>query len=235
MHSQAMVSASNIPQHIFSGNIQQTARLYATSVRLKQLKLTSFCLISCARAPLAFSYLQILKFNCHGYFGFYLYTENVLYSEKAWTCIQNDITQQRRSADGYVTTSWPGRSCVIPFWTHAKCPLFFITYLPTWLHAMHTICKIVGSTLSYAMQCYVFERKPCGFFWQLNQDTPLSILTFDSRIIYGKSVVKEILEHEPCLRPISNDYTIGIYIGKLSQIFILPIHLAHYLYITIAY
>ena len=160
---------------------QQTARLNATSVRLKKLKLTSFCLISCPRAPLAFSYLQILKFNCHGYFGFYLYTENVLYSEKAWTCIQNDITQQRRSPDGYVTTSWPGRSCVIPFWTHAKCPLFFITYLPTWLHAIHTICKIVGSTLSYAMQCYVLnDNRVVSFgswikihlwaFWHLIQE-----------------------------------------------------------------
>ena len=39
-------------------------------------------------------------------------------------------------------------SCVTPFWTHAKCLLAFISYLPTWVKANYTFIKTVYSTRS---------------------------------------------------------------------------------------
>ena len=36
-------------------------------------------------------------------------------------------------------------SCVMPFWTHAKCLLAFISYLPMWIKAKYTSIKTVYS------------------------------------------------------------------------------------------
>ena len=40
-------------------------------------------------------------------------------------------------------------SCVMPFWTHAKCLLAFISYLPMWKKAKYTFIKTVYSPRFY--------------------------------------------------------------------------------------
>ena len=40
-------------------------------------------------------------------------------------------------------------SCVMPFWTHAKCILAFISYLPMWIKAKYTFIKTVYSPRFY--------------------------------------------------------------------------------------
>ena len=40
-------------------------------------------------------------------------------------------------------------SCVMPFWTHAKCLLAFISYLPMWMKAKYTFIKTVYSPRFY--------------------------------------------------------------------------------------
>ena len=40
-------------------------------------------------------------------------------------------------------------SCVMPFWTHAKCLLAFISYLPMWIKAKYTFVKTVYSPQFY--------------------------------------------------------------------------------------
>ena len=40
-------------------------------------------------------------------------------------------------------------SCVMPFWTHAKCLLAFISYLPVWIKAKYTFIKTVYSPRFY--------------------------------------------------------------------------------------
>ena len=40
-------------------------------------------------------------------------------------------------------------SCVMPFWTHAKCLLAFISYLPMWIKAKYTFIKTVNSPWFY--------------------------------------------------------------------------------------
>ena len=40
-------------------------------------------------------------------------------------------------------------SCVMPFWTHAKCLLAFISYLPMWIKAKYTFIKTVYSRRFY--------------------------------------------------------------------------------------
>ena len=40
-------------------------------------------------------------------------------------------------------------SCVIPFWTHAKCLLAFISYFPMWIKAKYTFIKTVYSPRFY--------------------------------------------------------------------------------------
>ena len=40
-------------------------------------------------------------------------------------------------------------SCVMPFWTHAKCLLAFISYLPMWIKAKYTFIKTVYSPRFY--------------------------------------------------------------------------------------
>ena len=39
--------------------------------------------------------------------------------------------------------------CVMPFWTHAKCLLAFISYLPMWIKAKYTFIKTVYSPRFY--------------------------------------------------------------------------------------
>ena len=59
----------------------------------------------------------------------------VMYSEKAWACVQCGITQRGRLANGDMTMSPQGElSCLhAPIlewcWTNAKCVLAFISYL----------------------------------------------------------------------------------------------------------
>ena len=40
-------------------------------------------------------------------------------------------------------------SCVMPFWTHAKCLLAFISYLPMWIKAKYTFIKTVYNPRFY--------------------------------------------------------------------------------------
>ena len=78
------------------------------------------------------------------------------YSEKAWACVQNGITQpgrletwqRARRASCHVSIR-QSLSCVMPFWTHAKCLLAFISYLPMWIKAKYTFIKTVYSRRFY--------------------------------------------------------------------------------------
>ena len=63
----------------------------------------------------------------------------------AWACVHNGTTQRGRLADGVRQSA----SCIMPFWTHAKCLLAFVSYIPMWIKSQNTLIKTVYSTLSY--------------------------------------------------------------------------------------
>ena len=101
-------------------------------------------------------------------------TEVWHYSEKAWACVQNGITQRGRLADGDMTTSpragchvsiRQSPSCVMPFWTHAKCLLAFISYLPMWIKAKYTFIKTVYSPRGPYLQAKHADVYSGVLFW----------------------------------------------------------------------
>ena len=57
-------------------------------------------------------------------------------------------TWQARRASCHVSIR-QSPSCVMPFWTHAKCLLAFISYLPMWIKAKYTFIKTVYSPRFY--------------------------------------------------------------------------------------
>ena len=57
-----------------------------------------------------------------------------LHNEGDW---RMETWQRARRASCHVSIR-QSPSCVIPFWTHAKCLLAFISYLPMWIKAKYT-------------------------------------------------------------------------------------------------
>ena len=74
-------------------------------------------------------------------------------------------------------------SCVMPFWTHAKCLLAFISYLPMWIKAKYTFIKTVYSPRFYGGP-YLQEKHAdvcAGFlFWSACTRRP-HVLSLPSR------------------------------------------------------
>ena len=77
------------------------------------------------------------------------------YSKKAWAmALHNEedwrmeTWQRARRASCHVSIC-QSPSCVMPFWTHAKCLLAFISYLPMWIKAKYTFIKTVYSPRFY--------------------------------------------------------------------------------------
>ena len=58
-------------------------------------------------------------------------------------------TWQRARRASYHVSIRQSPSCVMPFWTHAKCLLAFISYLPMWIKAKYTFIKNVYSPRFY--------------------------------------------------------------------------------------
>ena len=68
-----------------------------------------------------------------------------LHNEGGW---RMETWQQARRTRCHVSIrQFP--SCVMPFWTHAKCLLAFISYLPMWIKAKYTFIKTVHSPRFY--------------------------------------------------------------------------------------
>ena len=68
-----------------------------------------------------------------------------LHSEEDW---RMETWQRARRASCHVSIR-QSPSCVMPFWTHAKCLLAFISYLPMWIKAKYTFIKTVYSPRFY--------------------------------------------------------------------------------------
>ena len=68
-----------------------------------------------------------------------------LHNEGDW---RKETWQRARRASCHVSIR-QSPSCVMPFWTHAKCLLAFISYLPMWIKAKYTFIKTVYSPLFY--------------------------------------------------------------------------------------
>ena len=68
-----------------------------------------------------------------------------LHNEGDWWM---ETWQRARRASCHVSIR-QSPSCVMPFWTHAKCLLAFISYLPMWIKAKYTFIKIVYSPRFY--------------------------------------------------------------------------------------
>ena len=68
-----------------------------------------------------------------------------LHNEGDWRI---ETWQRARRASCHVSIR-QSPSCVMPFWTHAKCLLAFISYLPMWLKAKYTFIKTVCSPRIY--------------------------------------------------------------------------------------
>ena len=64
-----------------------------------------------------------------------------LHNEGDW---RMETWQRARRASCHVSIR-QSPSCVMPFWTHAKCLLAFISYLPMWIKAKYTFIKTVYS------------------------------------------------------------------------------------------
>ena len=68
-----------------------------------------------------------------------------LHNEGDW---RMETWQRARRASCHVSIR-QSPSCVMPFWTHAKCLLAFISYLPMWLKAKYIFIKTVYSPRFY--------------------------------------------------------------------------------------
>ena len=68
-----------------------------------------------------------------------------LHKEGDW---RMETWQRARRASCHVSIR-QSPSCVMPFWTHAKCLLAFISYLPMWIKAKYTFIKTVYSPRFY--------------------------------------------------------------------------------------
>ena len=68
-----------------------------------------------------------------------------LHNEGDW---RMETWQRARRAGCHVSIR-QSPSCVMPFWTHAKCLLAFISYLPMWIKAKYTFIKTVYSPRFY--------------------------------------------------------------------------------------
>ena len=68
-----------------------------------------------------------------------------LHNEGDW---RMETWQRTRRASCHVSIR-QSPSCVMPFWTHAKCLLAFISYLPMWIKARYTFIKTVYSPRFY--------------------------------------------------------------------------------------
>ena len=83
-----------------------------------------------------------------------------LHNEGDW---RMETWQRARRASCHVSIR-QSPSCVMPFWTHAKCLLAFISYLPMWIKAKYTFIKTVYShicrqnTLMFAL-VFCFELR----------------------------------------------------------------------------
>ena len=70
-----------------------------------------------------------------------------LHNEGDW---RMETWQRARRASCHVSIR-QSPSCVMPFWTHAKCLLAFISYLPMWIKAKYTFIKNVYSPRFYGV------------------------------------------------------------------------------------
>ena len=68
-----------------------------------------------------------------------------LHNEGDW---RMETWQRARRASCHVSIR-QSPSCVMPFWTHAKCLLAFISYLPMWIKPKYTSIKTVYSPRFY--------------------------------------------------------------------------------------
>ena len=68
-----------------------------------------------------------------------------LHNEGDW---RMETWQRARRASCHVSIR-QSPSCVMPFWTHAKCLLAFISYLPMWIKAKYTFIKTAYSPRFY--------------------------------------------------------------------------------------
>ena len=68
-----------------------------------------------------------------------------LHNEGDW---RMETWQRARRASCHVSIR-QSPSCVMPFWTHTKCLLAFISYLPMWIKAKYTFIKTVYSPRFY--------------------------------------------------------------------------------------
>ena len=89
-----------------------------------------------------------------------------LHNEGDW---RMETWQRARRASCHVSIR-QSPSCVMPFWTHAKCLLAFISYLPMWIKAKYTFIKTIyrlrfyGGPYMQAKHADVCSRSG-GLFW----------------------------------------------------------------------
>ena len=84
-----------------------------------------------------------------------------LHNEGDW---RMETWQRARRASCHVSIrQYP--SCVMPFWTHAKCLLAFISYLPMWIKAKYTFIKTVYSPRFYGVQAKHADVCSGVLFW----------------------------------------------------------------------
>ena len=131
------------------------SRLYDNDMRCRAELVSVF-------AAHCFTVLKLLKcFNpmaCSSIYNRYIYCTVVniarrhghvfrmaLHNEGDW---RMETWQRARRASCHVSIR-QSPSCVMPFWTHAKCLLAFISYLPMWIKAKYTFIKTVYSPRFY--------------------------------------------------------------------------------------
>ena len=84
-----------------------------------------------------------------------------LHNEGDW---RMETWQRARRASCHVSIR-QSPSCVMPFWTHAKCLLAFISYLPMWIKAKYTFIKAVYSPRFYGVQAKHADVCSGVLFW----------------------------------------------------------------------
>ena len=102
-----------------------------------------------------------------------------LHNEADW---RMETWQRARRASCHVSIR-QSPSCVMPFWTHAKCLLAFISYLPMWIRAKYTFIKTVYSPRFYGrpyMQAKHADVCSDALFWTACTRRP-HVLSLPSR------------------------------------------------------
>ena len=86
-----------------------------------------------------------------------------LHNEGDW---RMETWQRARKASCHVSIR-QSPSCVMPFWTHAKCLLAFISYPPMWIKAKYTFLKTVYSPQFYGGPYLQAKHAVCSgvLFW----------------------------------------------------------------------